>query len=449
MPSDCPAPFSSSDPSFDSSDMRVLILTPEETHDNTTLLRSLTDAGFHTCVCPSVDALRSALRDGAGVVVVMGEAVTEDAVRFLMRALDPRPPWSNLPLIVLTGGSPSTRVDHRTLDLFTSDAGANVTLLERPVDSLTLTTVVRSALRARQRQYQVRDLLRGLQAENAELRASREALETANASLEDRLTERMQQVRDLALAITTAEQRERTRISHILHDHLQQILHSAKMWAELAIDEPSTRKEGLPRLVNLLDEGLDTTRSLTAELNPPVLREQGLSAALDWLADHVAERHGLDVTLDIPSPFDVPNGKLRTLLFQLTRELLFNVVKHAEVNTATVRARIRPALETPPHSVPVDAPIFDEPPVRTDQVEISVEDTGTGFDPSAEPGHGLSSVRERLTLVGGTCDIDSAPGAGTRVTITAPLSIPSNTKAHSESRAPSDEYSPSEFTPDV
>lgn len=428
--------------------MRVLVLTPEET-DAAAPLQSLADAGFQTCACGSVDALREALRDGAGAVVVLEDAVTEDAVRFLMRALDQRPPWSNLPIIVLTGGSPSTRVGHRTLDLFTPDAGANVTILERPVDALTLTTVVQSALRARRRQYQVRDLLRGLEAKNAELQMSREALEAANASLEDRVAERMQQVRTLALAITTAEQRERTRISHILHDHLQQILHSAKMWAELAIDEPSTRKEGLPRLVELLDEGLDTTRSLTAELNPPALRDKGLPAALDWLADHVAERHGLEVALDISSPVDIPNEELRTLLFQLTRELLFNVVKHAEVDAATVRARVHPAPETPPHSVPVDAPIFDEPPARTDQVEITVEDAGTGFDPSAAPGHGLSSVRERLKLVGGRCDIDSAPGDGTRVTLTAPLNNPSGSTTPAESPAASDEYSSSEFTSDL
>lgn len=400
---------------------RVLLLTPGVPAG--TIEPVLDDAGFLFSSFASVQELYDALRDGAGAVVVTDEAVTEDAVRLLTRMLKRRPPWSNLPIIILTERQPQSLPEIGALDLFTSDTGGNLTILERPVHPVTLTTVIRSALRARRRQYQVRDLLHGLEAKNAELDESRNALQVANQTLEQRVAERTQQVRDLALAVTTAEQHERNRIASILHDHLQQIIHSAKMWAELAIDEPSTAAEGLPRLTALLQEALDITRSLTVELNPPILRSEGFREALHWLAEHVKERHGLSVRIDVETGFCIEHTDLRTLLFQLTREALFNVVKHADVNEAEVRARIatpgRPS--TPGIVVAPEAKTSESGPSPV--VIVTVTDRGKGFELEAATGegHGLATIRERLELVGGRCEIQTSPGEGTCVTLVAPL----------------------------
>lgn len=401
---------------------RVLLYTPDLTPRHA-LQQILTDAQVPFASFDSIDALYQALRDGAGAVVVTDEAVTDDAVRLLTRLLSRRPPWSNLPIIILTKRQPQSIPGFGALDLFTPDTKANLTVLERPVHPVTLTTVLRSAIRARRRQYQVRDLLDGLQTKNAELETSEEALQIANRTLEDRVSERTKQVRDLALAVNTAEQHERNRIASILHDHLQQIIHSAKMWAELSISEPDTRNEGLPRLVDLLQEALDTTRSLTVELNPPILTTHGFVDSLSWLVDHVQERHGLAVHLDIESEVQIDNLDLRMLLFQLTRELLFNIVKHAGVTEATIRVRVS---DTGPPGVSIGTPTRDLPG-RTDaaqkQVTVTVSDQGAGFDIDAVDGggHGLLSVRERLGLVGGQCKIDTAPGEGTRITLSAPV----------------------------
>jgi signal transduction histidine kinase len=374
----------------------------------------------------SIDELYKALRNGAGAVVVTDEAVTDDAVRLLTRLLNRRPPWSNLPIIVLTKRQPQSIPGFGALDLFTSDTQANLTVLERPVHPVTLTTVLRSAIRARRRQYQVRDLLNGLQTKNAELEVSEEALQIANRTLEDRVSERTKQVRDLALAVNTAEQHERNRIASILHDHLQQIIHSAKMWAELSISEPDTRDEGLPRLASLLQEALDTTRSLTVELNPPILTTHGLVDTLSWLVDHVQERHGLTVHLDIAPEVQIENLDLRMLLFQLIRELLFNIVKHAGVTEATIRARISDIRRPSTPGIPVETPavnLSDQTDDAQKQVIVTVADQGAGFDLDAVDGggHGLLSVREQLRLVGGRCQIDTAPGEGTRITLSAPI----------------------------
>jgi signal transduction histidine kinase len=113
-----------------------------------------------------------------------------------------------------------------------------------------------------------------------------------------------------------------------------------------------------------------------------------------------------DLTVDVEADgaVPVPERNLRVLLFRLVRELLFNVVKHAGVDAATVRA------------------------TRTDRsVRIVVADEGRGFDPdvldvSDADGLGLASVHERLDGIGGQLDVDAAPGEGTTVTIRAPLS---------------------------
>jgi len=379
----------------------MLAPTSSRAADVATILRA---SDFQTRTFTSLSPLIDALRAGAGTLIVDEDAISEQASRLLSAAMAQREPWSNLPILVLTDGEPHSIERLNRLGLFGPATPTNVTILERPVHEVTLKTVVRSALRARRRQYEVRDLMQNLQATNEKLRASQQALQDANETLEERVAARTEQVRELALALTTAEQRERKRISEMLHDHLQQLIHGARIWADtLATEGLDASPDAPDRLLDLLDEALETTRSLTVELSPPVLQEKGLSAALDWLAQHVADTHNLQLQLDVPDHLHVPAEDLRTLLFRSVRELVFNVVKHAGVDTATLRAR---------HA--------------DDSCVIEVADEGRGFDPAcveedAEAHFGLFSVRERLDLVGGRLTIDTAPGDGTRARIEVPL----------------------------
>ena len=360
----------------------------------------------HTERFTTLGALVDTLRDGAGCLVVEDDAITEEGARLLSSAMVQREPWSNLPIIILTEGDPDAIERLDRLNLFGPATASNITILERPVHDATLTTVLRTALRARRRQYEVRDLMDSLRATNQQLRESQAALQEANATLEERVERRTEQTRQLALALTTAEQQERARISELLHDHVQQLIHGARIWANTLMDtRDDPPPEALERLSALLDEAIEATRSLSVELSPPVLHEQGLPAALEWLAQHVAKTHDLQLDLDVPSTLRVPEEALRTLLFRSVRELVFNVAKHAGVDTAQLQAR------------PADGACV-----------VEVQDEGAGFDPGDldenEPeGHfGLFTIRKRIELAGGTFTIDSAPGAGTRATVTVPLS---------------------------
>lgn len=236
------------------------------------------------------------------------------------------------------------------------------------------------------------------------------ALIATNQELQEEITQRTQaelQARQLASLLTRAEQQERRRISQILHDDLQQQLYGIQMrlmtiLTSLPANSDATLAEYTQEAYTWVGDAIHLTRQLTVTLNPPVLKQEGLAEALQWLATQMVAMHDLHVDLQIRQPCAMPDEELRMLVFQMVRELLFNVAKHAGVNQATV--------------------ILTE---EADHCVIQVRDAGRGFDVAEaegrpDRGFGLFSVRERLQLFGGQMDIQSAPGRGTCITIQAP-----------------------------
>ena len=138
----------------------------------------LDDAGFPVAVCEDMAALCASIDEDVGVLLVAEEALGRKAREMLLAALAGQPSWSDVPVVVLTAESELSRVLSPPLHELATRA--NVTLLERPVRVATLVTTLRSALRARQRQFDVRDhLLERAEAEAA-LRTAREQAESAN-----------------------------------------------------------------------------------------------------------------------------------------------------------------------------------------------------------------------------------------------------------------------------
>jgi signal transduction histidine kinase len=224
------------------------------------------------------------------------------------------------------------------------------------------------------------------------------------------IEEKNRQLRDLTSELTLAEQRERRRISQVLHDHIQQTLYGIQMRVHLMqgdISDPAELREHLKVIEGLTTDAIHATRTLTVELSPPVLHEEGFASAFRWLANQMAETHGLRVTIRSEGEHPPLSEDLRVLLFQLVRELLFNVIKHAGVNEAEV--------------------ILD---VQNDHLVITVSDKGRGFDlaelnrrRAAGGGFGLFSIRERLALFGGRLELQSKPGSGVQAKIIAPTHI--------------------------
>jgi PAS domain S-box-containing protein len=225
------------------------------------------------------------------------------------------------------------------------------------------------------------------------------------------LERRTAQLSRLASDLTLAEQHAREQIAKTLHDGLQQLLVSAALDLDRRIGQDVGQHVAgddlLLQIKRQIDEAIVAARSLSLELFPPVLHTSGLPAALRWLASQTRTKYGISVDVST-DPLANPDRKdVRTLLYESVRELLFNAVKHARVDHVAID------LTLDPHGM----------------LRILVEDSGVGFDPAAflEGGHtgqvgwGLFSIRERVTLLGGRFEIESAPGQGTRFRLIAPM----------------------------
>ena len=247
---------------------------------------------------------------------------------------------------------------------------------------------------------QAEEALRGSQA--ALLQANQE-LRAAHAALEARAA----QLRLLAGDLAMTEQRERRRLSLVLHDGLQQHLLAVKMRLAGVAEQPAAAglEPVLDEIEAILDEAVKMSRSLSAELSPPILHQGDLADALAWLARWMLDQHHFQVELAIGIRPGLKED-VKILVFESVRELLLNACKHSNAPGARV------SLEQ------ADA----------GALRVAVSDAGLGFDPAAlKPagedggGFGLFSIRERIGLLGGELEIESTPSRGSRFTLNLPV----------------------------
>jgi signal transduction histidine kinase/CheY-like chemotaxis protein len=225
------------------------------------------------------------------------------------------------------------------------------------------------------------------------------------------LLKKQRQLRSLASELMLAEQRERKRLATELHDYLGQMMVLGRLKIGQARFRMAAADVFASRVIedidNIFTKSLSYIRTLMAELSPPVLYELGLPSALKWLAEQMPKQHQLDIDLtlereDLPLPEDQA-----LLLYHSVRELLLNVATHAQTSRASVLLTVEPA---------------------TNRLLLVVKDRGRGFAPGTlearpEAEHfGLFSIQLRMEAMGGCLHVDSAPGAGTTVTLELALS---------------------------
>ncbi len=249
------------------------------------------------------------------------------------------------------------------------------------------------------------------------LREHEKQMRLLNETLEQKVKERTAEVRKLASDLTKAEQRERHRISHILHDDLQQRVYAIQMQLTLLYDglqmENDAARKEIADIKEQLDEILEVTRHLSIDLSPPILRDEGLAHAVGWLASQMREQYGLSIKVQADGPFAIPDEELQVLLFSFVRELLFNIVKHAGAKEARValqwtKSGLRIEVSDDGRGFPVN-----EPEKSMAQKPGENEVLRTSF--------GLPTIRHRLSLFGGQLDIKSENGAGTQIVLTIPI----------------------------
>ena len=214
------------------------------------------------------------------------------------------------------------------------------------------------------------------------------------------LTPYRARVRTLMAELLVAEERERQRLAADLHDGLSQTLTLAQMkLSELRAGAEPVLPESIEPIEELVRSADRAARAISFELSPPVLHHFGLSAALRWLAENVRERYGLDVELRDDNRSNTDGETCRVIVFRSIRELLVNAAKHSGVKQVLLDLRR-----------------------EGERLVVTVEDHGVGMAPAVTEtrGTGLLSMGERLAHVGGTLDIESAPGQGVRVRLTVP-----------------------------
>lgn len=230
---------------------------------------------------------------------------------------------------------------------------------------------------------------------------------TERKRAEAQLLAYQRELRALASELSLAEERERRRIAIEIHDRATQTLALCSIRLGELLQSPSCASfvKPLSEIHSYVKDLIDETRSLAFQLSSPLLYEVGLEPALEYLAEQIHKDHSLVCKFDDDGQYKPLEQDVQVILFQVVRELLVNVGKHARASNAWIQTRSHNGC-----------------------IEITVEDNGIGFDASkfgsdrkTVAGFGLFSIRERLRNLGGSLKVESEPGRGTRAIMLAPL----------------------------
>jgi signal transduction histidine kinase/ActR/RegA family two-component response regulator len=367
--------------------MRVLVVAPIG-RDAELMCTHLEAAGMMCEAEDDVQAACDAIRDGAGALIFTEEALTPHVTPGLAKTLDSQPPWSDVPIIILTG-EPSLDAKSRSF----GDLGrrTNVTLVDRPVRIKSLVSAAQSALRARERQYQIRDLME---------------------TLEDRINER-----DRFLAI----------LGHELRNPLGAILLASQMKDDdgrLDGEHAELIERQSKHLTRIVNDLLDLSRLVSGKI---VLKRQviDLGKAVRQSLETVraaAERQHITIEVK-PTSMRLPIDVDPVRADQIITNVLTNAIKYTPEGGHVVVT-----LECEKNEVLMR--------VTDDGVGIAPDRIGTIFELFAQAenaigraqggmGIGLALVRNLLHLHGGTIHAKSdGIGKGSEFTVRFPLAVP-------------------------
>ncbi|MEW6285530.1 MAG: sensor histidine kinase [Chloroflexota bacterium] len=275
------------------------------------------------------------------------------------------------------------------------------------ISSKELRSVYDSALDAQQRLFVMRGQLEKLQAEKAHLERLKAILERASTFQSGSAASASSAARGTMASVemlVNAQETERQRLSRQMHDGPAQALSNFILQTEIAMRlldmDPAQAKEELSNLKTSAMGTFQKVRNYIFELRPMMLDDLGLVPTVRRYADAFKEQAGLDVNVTITGNERRLEPYLEVMIFRAIQELLGNAARHSQAS-----------------QVKVMLDMGDE------RVRVSVDDNGRGFDPEAiQQGNslGLKLIRERAEMLGGTFEVDSAIGRGTRVTFAVP-----------------------------
>ncbi|MEJ5247311.1 HAMP domain-containing sensor histidine kinase [Caldilinea sp.] len=213
-----------------------------------------------------------------------------------------------------------------------------------------------------------------------------------------------QRLRQLSHQILQAQEEERRRLAHELHDEAAQSLTSLLVHIRLLerAQNPAEAQRHIQELRELTARALEDVRRVALDLRPKILDDLGLAAALEWRVDELNKAHGLQASITIEGMERRLPREMELVFYRIAQEALSNVCRHAQAKKVAVSL----------HS-------------DGRRCILEVVDDGVGFDASRLDGRkgdglGLIGMRERIAMIGGSLEIASRPGAGTRIKAQAP-----------------------------
>jgi signal transduction histidine kinase len=387
-------------------DYRVLVLAPFG-KDAVLVREVLERSGIPVGVVSDVAAIARCVGGGAGAAIVAEESLDEDSIELLGRSVTAQPAWSDFPIIVLTGGGATT--PYTEMMVRSRTPMGNINLIERPLRPATLISSVRTAIRSRLRQYEIRNHLEGREQVEEELRRAHDELESL-------VEKRTLALRKLSARLMRVQDEERRRIARELHDGLGQWLAAAQINLDMVLlREREKSSPMLQETRKLIDHAVSSIRTMSYLLHPPLLDEAGFEAAAHWFIDGFAKRTAMAIKTNFSHPDDVPVGLSKTprmadvvelALFRALQEGLTNAHRHSASPNVDVKFQRLP-----------DRAILEIQDFGRGVPQIVMERfqrTGSGS------GVGLAGIRERVKELGGDFTIDSTD-TGTTLRSVVPL----------------------------
>jgi PAS domain S-box-containing protein len=234
---------------------------------------------------------------------------------------------------------------------------------------------------------------------------------TARKQAEEALRDSERKLHILSSQLISAQEKERRRLSNELHDELGQSLVVFKLRLRSLYEELGANQAGLKikfdELLDYTNEVVDNVRRLSRDLSPTILEDMGLEAATRWLVDNISQHSDTVYSLDMKDMNDNFSKEEQITIYRIIQECLTNIAKHARATRVSLVIKKQ-----------ADCTLF------------LVEDNGGGFnvrevfskDPG-EKGLGLSAMRQRARMLGGSLDIWSKEGMGTRITFAVPFGV--------------------------
>lgn len=226
----------------------------------------------------------------------------------------------------------------------------------------------------------------------------------AAEAVEQEVAERTRELSSLSNFLQTHSEREKALLARELHDALGGILTPAKMdlaWLEAKLADHPDYGARIKRLSALIDSGIDLKRRIIENLRPSLLDHLGLASALHWYVQEACRAAGIESRLMVSERLERLPSDLEIALYRLVQESVNNIVKHAQAKTLDL------ALE------------------RTDDgLQLSIADDGVGIadlEYAKRLSHGLAGMMHRVRSVGGSFDVRSQLGKGTRIDVFVPL----------------------------